>query len=160
MKTALHADGHRFDPPDPKLAFLEPDGFFSRRKARPEPFVFYWFGLYPFHVTEQDVSDGLSIPVPVSMLSFGKLDAFMPGVVAGLVHDPICKNIEREYLLPVYEITEQEAPRIRAVHIERPLSRGERALIFKHALECRRAGWAHDLLWRGVRFGSRYLGAC
>lgn len=125
----------------------------------PEPFKFYWFGRYPFSVTEKDVSDGLSIPVAVSIATFGKLDAFMPGVVAGFVHDPICKNQNQTYRLPQMEM-QDSGPTMGYPHVRRQLTRAERALIFKHALECRQAGWAHDLLWRGVRFGSRYLGAC
>lgn len=150
---------HTFDPISPSWDFIPRMSFFERQKATHESFKFHWFGCYTISVPKS-TSDGMTVPFFAEMMTLRRITAFGPGVVPAMLHDNICANPSARYYLPASEIYENHIPHRHGPHVIRELSRKERALIFKHALDVRPAGIYNDIIWKSVKFGSEYLGYC
>ena len=178
---------HYYDVPHPAWHPINRTRFWQRQRVKVvTPFALYWYGLIPLRVPPGDISDGLSIPVFVELLTFRRLHAFAPGVVPAFVHDEVCEHPERAYYMPATELNgcPMHDARIMATggFEWRPMTRPERALIFRDALAARAAiinseraqesAQAVGLvtstkptrlqrrLWQGVKAGSKYFGYC
>lgn len=177
---------HYYDVPHPSWHPIDRTSYWERQRVKVvTPFALFWYGLFPLRVPAGDISDGLSIPIVIELLTLRRLHAFAPGVVPAFVHDEVCEHPARAYYLPVDELTgeplEDAETIVQGVYEWRALTRPERALIFRDALAARQTVIAapgemagadvRDIptrkptrhqrrLWRGVKAGSKYFGYC